>query len=115
MALRSAAATALAAAALLLAQGVAAQDECSNSLEVSYPAPVAADGWSYRLVANNFTRPRGLLFDADGNLLLIDAGVGLVHLTLRDDGGSCLSVEETTTLVENENVRIPSLHGCLYT
>ncbi|KFA66578.1 hypothetical protein S40285_07309 [Stachybotrys chlorohalonatus IBT 40285] len=104
MALRSAAATALAAAALLLAQGVAAQDECSNSLEVSYPAPVAADGWSYRLVANNFTRPRGLLFDADGNLLLIDAGVGLVHLTLRDDGGSCLSVEETTTLVENENL-----------
>jgi glucose/arabinose dehydrogenase len=103
MALRSAAATALVATSLL-AQAGAAQDSCSNTLAVEYPAPVAAEGWSYRLVANNFTKPRGIVFDNDGGMLLIDSGVGLVHLSLKDDGATCLSVADKKTLVENEKV-----------
>lgn len=100
MALRSAAATALVATSML----AAAQDSCSNTLAVTYPAPVAADGWSYRLVANEFTKPRGMVFDNDGGMLLIDSGVGLVHLTLKDDGATCLSVTDKKTLVENEKL-----------
>ncbi|KAI9151918.1 L-sorbosone dehydrogenase [Paramyrothecium foliicola] len=103
MALRSAATTALVATSLL-AQTGAAQDSCSNTLSVDYPAPVAAEGWSYRLVANNFTKPRGLVFDRDGGLLVIDSGVGLVHLTLQDDGATCLSVTEKKTLVEHDKL-----------
>ncbi|KAH7312226.1 soluble quino protein glucose/sorbosone dehydrogenase [Stachybotrys elegans] len=102
MALRSAATTALAATSLL-SRGAVAQ-ECRNTLEVSYPAPVAADGWSYRLVATNLTKPRGLLFDTEGNLLVVDSGVGLLRMTLRDDGGNCVSVDEQTTLVENDEL-----------
>jgi glucose/arabinose dehydrogenase len=101
MALRSAATTALVASSLL---ATAHGASCSNSLSVDYPAPVAADGWSYRLVANNFTKPRGLVFDNDGGLLLIDSGVGLVHLTLKDDGETCLSVTDKKTLVEHEKL-----------
>ncbi|KAK5987769.1 L-sorbosone dehydrogenase-like protein [Cladobotryum mycophilum] len=81
--------------------GSAASDGCSNTLTTSYPAPVAARGWQYRLVANGFTKPRGIAFDQDGGLLVIDSGVGLVHLSLKDEGSTCLSVAEKKTLVAN--------------
>lgn len=86
--------------------GSSAAASCSNSLSVSYPAPVAADGWSYRLVAQNFTKPRGILFDSDGGLIVVDSGVGIKHLALTDDGGTCVSVDKQTTLLESEDVRL---------
>lgn len=112
-------ATALLATALLassssssgsgsVSMAVSAADTCSNSLSVSYPAPVTAEGWSYRLVANGFTKPRGIIFDSDGGLIVVDSGVGLVHLTLKDEGGTCVSVAENKTLVESEEVRFPA-------
>ncbi|CAH0020551.1 unnamed protein product [Clonostachys rhizophaga] len=78
--------------------------DCANTLTVDYPTPAVADGWAFRLVANGFTRPRGLIFDNDGGLLVVDSGVGLIHLTLKDDGGTCLSVSEKTTLIGNRNL-----------
>lgn len=100
MALRT---SVIVAAAGLIGRAVAA-DSCSNTLKVDYPAPVAADGWSYRLVATGFTKPRGILFDNDGGLIVVDSGVGLAHLALKDEGGTCVSVEKKTTLVESEDV-----------
>lgn len=88
----------------LSALAVAAAQECSNTLTVDYPEPVAADGWSYRLIANDLTDPRGLLFDNDGGLLVVDRGVGLVHMRLRDDGDTCLTVDEKTTLIADEDL-----------
>ncbi|VUC28846.1 unnamed protein product [Clonostachys rosea] len=78
--------------------------DCANILTFDYPTPVVADDWSFRLVANGFTRPRGLIFDKDGGLLVVDSGVGLIHLTLKDDGGTCLSVSEKRTLIGNRNL-----------
>lgn len=69
----------------------------------AYPAPEAADGWSYCLVASNLTRPRGILFDTEGGLIVVDRGVGLVHYKLREQG-DCFEVEETKTLVDDEDV-----------
>ncbi|KAM3444684.1 hypothetical protein NHJ13734_001186 [Beauveria thailandica] len=91
------------ASALLLAGAVSG--DCSNKLAVSYPAPVAAQGWSYQLVANGFTKPRGIQFDNDGGLLVVDAGAGLVHLSLRDDGNTCVSVDKKTTLLASKEAR----------
>ena len=76
----------------------------SNTLSVSYPAPVAASGWSYRLVANGFTKPRGIAFDSAGALLVVDSGVGLAHLAFHDEGGTCLSVANKTMLLESDEV-----------
>lgn len=76
----------------------------SNTLETDYPAPVAANGWTYRLIAKDLSRPRGILFDNEGGLIIVDSGAGLVHLKIKDDGGSCLSVEEKTTLLETDDV-----------
>lgn len=81
----------------------------ANSLETSYPAPKAADGWSYRLVANNLTKPRSIVFDRRGGLLVVDSGVGLFHFSFEDNGGTCLSVDRKTTLVENKEVRYYSV------
>ncbi|KAK3177697.1 hypothetical protein K4F52_009545 [Lecanicillium sp. MT-2017a] len=91
------------AAALVLA-GTATAADCSNNLKVDYPAPVAAKGWTYQLVAQNFTKPRGIAFDKDGGLLVIDSGAGLVHLKLKDDGDTCVSVDERKTLLESEDL-----------
>ncbi|KAH8709445.1 L-sorbosone dehydrogenase [Beauveria bassiana] len=104
MALRS-----IIASALLLTGAVSG--DCSNKLAVSYPAPVAAQGWSYQLVANGFTKPRGIQFDKDGGLLVIDAGAGLVHLSLKDDGNTCVSVDKKTTLLVSRELN----HGIALT
>ncbi|KAF7561532.1 hypothetical protein G7046_g2616 [Stylonectria norvegica] len=92
------------AASLLLPVVSSAASCANNTLQTTYPAPVAADGWSYRLVATNFTRPRGILFDSEGGLIVVDSTVGLVHLALTDDGGTCVSVKERTTLVRNKDL-----------
>jgi glucose/arabinose dehydrogenase len=103
--------TTLAAAFLLAASSssssstVHAQEDCaSNLLQVAYPAPVAADGWEYRLVAQNLTRPRGILFDADGALLVVDRGEGIKRFEIEDNGGTCVSVGEPTVLTDDEDV-----------
>lgn len=92
---------------LLLAVGhaVSAKSACgSNNLKISYPAPVAADGWSYRLVVEGLNKPRGILFDPEDGLLVVEAGSGLVHFSLEDEGGTCVSVGVKTWLLENEDV-----------
>ena len=91
----------------LLSNSVSAQSSCDNNdLQVSYPAPEAADGWSYRLVIEELTNPRGLLFDDEGGLVVVDEGVGLLHFSLEDEGGTCVSAGRKTTLVENEEVSL---------
>ncbi|KAK7403021.1 hypothetical protein QQX98_011221 [Neonectria punicea] len=91
-------------AVFFVSSAAPASGSCSNDLSVAYDDPVAADGWSYRLVANELERPRGILFDTEGALLVVDSGVGIVHLSLQDDSGTCLQVKEKKTLVENEDL-----------
>lgn len=88
----------------LLQSGIAAAQSCSNNLSVTYPAPVAASGWQYRLIANGFTRPRGIAFDNDGGLLVVESGAGLTHLTLNDEGGTCLTVKSKKRLIADQTV-----------
>jgi glucose/arabinose dehydrogenase len=114
-----------ATAALLLASGLAeAQDvvtltgtatpsvtatACAAVLTPSYAAPVAARGWKAQLVATGLKTPRGIKFDTNGGLLVIESGARLTHLTLNDNGGTCVSVERNTTLLEDEDVSGPRL------
>lgn len=82
----------------ILIQSTLAQT-CSSTLRPQYSNPVVAGGWSFRLVANGFTRPRGIVFDQSGALLVVDSRVGVVRLTLTDDGGTCLSVKNKTIVI----------------
>ncbi len=80
---------------------------CPAPLTVSYPAPVVASGWEYRLVAQNLTRPRGILFDSLGGLLVVDRGAGILRFPVDDNGLLCLSLGEPVTLTDNEDVSLP--------
>ncbi|KAF4990093.1 hypothetical protein FDECE_14501 [Fusarium decemcellulare] len=90
----------------ICSSSVAAQasGQCGiNNLKTSYPAPVAADDWSYSLIASDLSRPRGILFDTEGALIVVDTGVGILHLELEDQGRTCLRVRKKTVLLENED------------
>ncbi|KAJ4421351.1 hypothetical protein N0V85_000223 [Neurospora sp. IMI 360204] len=76
-----------------------AASTCPAPVPASYPAPVVRDGYEARLVATGLKKPRGVIIDSKGRLLVVEAGKGITHLTIKDDGWPCLSVEKTTTLV----------------
>ncbi|KAF4446416.1 hypothetical protein F53441_9933 [Fusarium austroafricanum] len=79
--------------------------ECKyKTLETKYPTPVTAENWSYTIIANELRRPRGILFDSEGALIVIDSGNGIVHFELEDEGGTCLQVRKKTTLVKKNNL-----------
>lgn len=89
---------------VLLFGSCTAQNCTTNNLQVTYPAPVAADGWEYRLISTGLTAPRSIVFDSTGGLLVLDAGVGVRRLTLQDNGGTCLSVTANATLIADTAV-----------
>ncbi|KAL2016307.1 hypothetical protein VTK56DRAFT_3878 [Thermocarpiscus australiensis] len=77
---------------------------CSTLLTPSYSAPVVAEGWRAQLLATGLTRPRGMKFDANGGLLVVEAGAGITHLKLADNGDTCLSVESSKSVITDEEL-----------
>ncbi len=53
-------------------------------------------GWKYTLVATGLSKPRSVLFDSEGHLLILQAGRGLSAHTIGADG--CIS--ETKTVIQ---------------
>jgi len=82
----------------------AASAACSTNLKASYPAPVLNDGWSAQLIAQGLTAPRGILFDSNGGLLVVQQGSGIIHFTWTDDGSTCLTDPQKTFLVNSTDV-----------
>jgi len=87
----------------LVTISVAAAANCN--LKASYPAPVLSNGWSAQLIAQGLTKPRSILFDAAGNLLVVQQGSGIIHLSFNDGGTTCLEVAKKTTLIDSKLVR----------
>lgn len=77
---------------------------CSTTLTASYPSPSVVEGWEARLVANNLQKPRGILFDSRGQLLVVESGKGISALTLNDHGGTCVSVADTKDVIQDSSV-----------
>ena len=96
-------------AALLL--GLAAA-ECLNKMKPAHTMK-PAKGWTVQVVANGFNKPRGILFDDNDGLLVIDSGFGLVHLSLIDDDKTCLYVDKQNVLVASKDVSPPFVHFTL--
>ena len=80
-----------------------ASSSCVSALQPSYPAPSLAPGYKAQLIARNVTKPRGLIVDSDGQLLVVQQQVGITSLRIQDRGG-CLSVSKKTDLVKNANL-----------
>ncbi|TPX11786.1 uncharacterized protein E0L32_007523 [Thyridium curvatum] len=83
----------------LLAAGVAAQTACASVLVPSYSPPSVAPGWSAQLVVNGLKKPRSIQFDAGGGLLVVESGKGITRFTFKDNGGTCLAVDQAITVV----------------
>ncbi|CRK13859.1 hypothetical protein BN1723_002076 [Verticillium longisporum] len=74
---------------------------CSNGLATSRSRPVVADGWSFGLVASKLSRPRSILFDSNGALLVVDSGVGIKRLLLEDEGGTCIYANNGSVILNH--------------
>lgn len=61
------------------------------------------------LVATGLTKPRSIQFDSAGNLLVVEAGSGIVNLAFQDNGGICLSVKSSKAVVKNTGVCVSCL------
>lgn len=92
-------------AVVALAAAILVAGKCSNELKASHDI-VAAEGWSHRLIANGIKKPRSIMFDSAGGLLVVDSGIGITRLVLQDDGGTCLSVKSKTAVIEDGNVGV---------
>ncbi|KAK3328748.1 soluble quino protein glucose/sorbosone dehydrogenase [Apodospora peruviana] len=62
---------------------------CPGVTATSRYTLAAAEGWRYTLLATGLTKPRGLIFDTEGHLLVLEAGKGLTAHTLGSNG--CIS------------------------
>ncbi|KAK0617420.1 soluble quino protein glucose/sorbosone dehydrogenase [Immersiella caudata] len=99
--MRSLPAQATIVATLLQAVGTSAQGECSVNLRSEYPAARAAEGYQARLIVSGLSRPRGIIFDKSGNLLVVESRAGEVTQInfSTDDKVTCLAGSQTKTLV----------------
>lgn len=120
MSLRSAILAVLAATSTAQAQFsrnlLSSRDDssCPNTLAVSYPAPVAAKGWTYRLAAKGFKKPRSIAFDDNGGLLVVDSGVGVYRLTIdQDKGETCVVMSSPKALINSTEVSGIFIFPCL--
>ena len=93
----------------------ASAQQCTyKTIQPKGSEPATAPNWEYSVIANKLTRPRGILFDSEGALIVLDSGNGIIHMKLDDNdaGGRCLRVSSRTTLLEKSDVR---LHPHSYT
>ena len=75
--------------------------------------PKVAPGYRMALVATGLTKPRSIQFDTAGNLLVVQSGAGIANLALQDDGGTCLSVQTTKTVVDASEVGVSVLQNTI--
>lgn len=92
---------------------------CNNILVPTYQLPTVAAGWQGQLVVTGLKKPRSILVDASGALLVLESGKGLTRITFTDNGGTCLTVAQSKLIINDATVSAPNcsrdpcrLQGC---
>ncbi|GAB1528256.1 hypothetical protein RhiTH_011448 [Rhizoctonia solani] len=76
--------------------------ECQPSLSLSFAyQPTVVEGLSARVIYKNLTTPRGVRFDQDVNLLVVERGKGIIALTERNDA-TCGGWEKRTVITQSD-------------
>jgi glucose/arabinose dehydrogenase len=96
-------------AALFVGFTQTAAAACSPALKSSYPTPIVSDGWQAQLIVQGLSKPRSILFDSNGGLLVVQQGAGIVHLEFTDSGSACLEVAKKTYLINSTAVSIATV------
>jgi glucose/arabinose dehydrogenase len=88
---------------VLLLSRASAQTTCATVAPKF--APVVAAGYTAKVLMNGLKTPRGMIFDSQGNLLIVEqggAGVRLVKLT--DGDGTNVCVASSKQLIADSSV-----------
>lgn len=89
---------------MLFISGAVGASTCFTSLKpTNFIKPSVASGYEVALVATGLAKPRSIVFDTLGNLLVVQQGVGIVNLVFQDDGGTCLSVKSNRKVISNSD------------
>jgi glucose/arabinose dehydrogenase len=83
----------------LAADFVAGQKACpSVAGSPKYAAPVVAKGFTARVVISGLTRPRGMIFDSEGNLLVVQNRKEITAFRMTNAGGCVKTAGQRTVL-----------------
>jgi glucose/arabinose dehydrogenase len=82
---------------------VTAQSSCPDALRPSYSAPVVANGWSAQIIAQGLNSPRGIIFDSNGTMLIVEQRRGIRRVRFTGDG-TCLKVSDNQFIISNTGV-----------
>lgn len=74
---------------------------CAGVPAAQYPGQVAS-GWAAVKVKGGMISARGIVFDAAGNLLVVESGKGITAHTLASDGSGCIA--SSKTLIKQNNL-----------
>lgn len=66
--------------------------------------PSVAAGYIANVVATGLTKPRSIQFDSAGNLLVLEQNKGLSSHVLKDDGGTCISIQSSKYIIQDDTV-----------
>ncbi|KIV77780.1 hypothetical protein PV11_09560 [Exophiala sideris] len=63
--------------------------------------PSLASGFSYQVVATGLSKPRGILLDGAGNLLVVESGRGVVSAHTLNEQNGCVTVGTSSDVTAN--------------
>ena len=66
--------------------------------------PSVASGYALQVVATGLSRPRGLSFDSQGHLLVVEAGSGILSSHIVNDSGNCTRLQNSTTVIQGSEL-----------
>ena len=69
--------------------------------------PSVASGYRLQVVATGLSRPRGILLDRSGNLLVVQAGSGVVSVHTLNESNGCVTVGSSANLTSALSVCTP--------
>jgi glucose/arabinose dehydrogenase len=72
---------------------------CATTITPKNAAPSVAAGWRADVVANGLKNPRGMVFDREGALLVVEKETGIVRVRFNKEGGGCVRQEGGTEVV----------------
>ncbi|KAG0634320.1 hypothetical protein HOY80DRAFT_928906 [Tuber brumale] len=74
----------------------------TNQGSSAYPSPSILNGYTYQVLTNQLNRPRNLVFDTNGNILVSGDPNGIYILRTREGGRGCV-IYDGKTLLENSS------------
>lgn len=66
---------------------------CASTIAPRNGQPSVAPGWQVNVVASGLTDPRGIVFDGERSMLVVQQGIGVSRLRLTNDDGPCVRID----------------------